>query len=215
MFKTNRNLVLVSAIFVVALVISNILAAKVVQIGPIEIPAAVIAYPFTFLMADIVSEIWGKKEAHYLVLVGFIVQLFSLLLITIAIFLPAAPYSDQAAFSGVLGSTWRIVLASMVAYLVSQFFDVFAFHKVKQHFKAKWMRNCTTVVSQLIDTSIFITIAFIGSVPSIGVMILSQYIVKVCFALADTPFFYLLTKHGSAENKEQYLAMKNAEKETQ
>ena len=212
MFKTTRNLVIVSSFFVVALVLSNVLAAKVVQIGPVELPADVIAYSITFLMADVVSEIWGRKEAHILVGVGFAMQVFSLLLITIAVLLPAAPYTDQEAFSGVLGQTWRIVIAAMAAYLVSQTFDVFAFHKVKKHFKAKWLRNSTTVVSQLIDTSIFITIAFLGSVPSILVMILSQYVAKVCFALADTPFFYLLTRHGSAENREQYLAMKNAEK---
>lgn len=203
MYKTQRNLMVVSAFFVAALIISNILASKVVQIGFIEIPAAVIAYPVTFLCIDIISELWGKAEANFMVRLGFVVQMFSLVLIYIAIALPAAPYADQASFAAVLGSQWGIVLASLLAYIVSQSFDVFAFHKVKEHFKPKWMRNCTTIFSQLIDTAVFITIAgvLVWNIPgqTILIMIGCQYLVKVLFALADTPFFYFFTRHGTAE----------------
>lgn len=204
MYKTVRNLTIVSAFFVVGLVISNVIASKVVQIGFIEIPAAVIAYPLTFLCTDIVSEIWGKKEAQFLVRLGFVVQLFSLALIMIAVVLPPASYMGefQSSFAQVLGSNWRFVLASMIAYLAAQTFDVWMFHVVKARFSPKWMRNGTTVISQLIDTSIFITVAFAGVVPNLLVLIFSQYIVKVAFAAADTPFFYFLTRHGQKEGPE-------------
>ena len=203
MYKTQHNLIIVTCIFVGLLVISNILAAKVVQIGFIEIPAAVIAYPITFLCIDLVSEIWGKKEAQFVVIVGLIVQVIAMGLTYIAIALPAAPYADQTSYATVLGTQLGIVIASFAAYICSQTFDVFAFHKIKKFFKPKWMRNCTTVVSQFIDTTIFISLAGVLvwhiSVTTTIVMILSQYIVKVLFALADTPFFYYLTRHGTAE----------------
>jgi len=121
----------------------------------------------------------------------------------IAIALPAAPYSDQTSYATVLGTQLGIVIASLAAYICSQSFDVFAFHKVKKLFRPKWMRNCTTIFSQLIDTSIFITIAglLVWHIEAITILIMigSQYVVKVLFALADTPFFYYLTRHSNAE----------------
>ena len=204
MYKTTRNLTIVTAFFVTALVISNIIASKVVQIGWIEIPAAVVAYPITFLCTDIVSELWGKKEANFLVRLGFVVQLFSLILIYAALFLPPAAYmiEFQESFAATLGSSARFVFASMIAYLVAQTFDVEVFHRIKARFKPKWMRNNVTILSQLIDTTIFITIAFAGVVPNLLVMIFSQYLVKVIIAVADTPIFYFLTRHGQAEGPE-------------
>ena len=205
LYKTTRNLVILTAFFATALVISNVLASKVVQIGWIEIPAAVIAYPITFLCVDIVSEIWGKKEAQFLVRLGFVVQVFSLVLIYAAVFLPPASYmvEFQESYAAVLGSSGRFVLASMIAYLVAQSLDVEIFHRIKARFKPKWMRNNSTIFSQLVDTTIFITVAFVGTVPNILTMILSQFLVKAAIAVADTPLFYYMTRHGSAEGPEE------------
>lgn len=198
MLKNETNLSILTAVFVVALVISNVIAAKVVQIGWIEIPAAVLAYPITFLMTDVISEIWGKKAAQRTVFIGLGVQLMSLALIFAAIYLPAAPYMAEfnEMFGATLGTTARFVIASLIAYLVSQSIDVTLFHLLKGKFeKHKWIRNNgSTMCSQLFDTAIFITIGFWGVVPNIWIMIVSQYIVKFCLALCDTPFFYLLTK---------------------
>lgn len=201
MYKTVKNLTIISTFFVAALVISNVLASKVVQIGFIEVPAAIVAYPITFLCTDIVGEIWGKKEAQFLVRLGFVVQLFTLVLIYAAVFLPPAPYmlEFQESFAAVLGSSGRFVLASMIAYLVSQSIDVELFHRIKARFKPKWIRNNSTIISQLVDTTIFITIAFVGIVPNVLVMIFSQFIVKALLAIIDTPIFYYLTRHGQEE----------------
>lgn len=169
-----------------------------VTIGSFVLPAAVVAYPLTFLMTDVIGEIWGKAEANRTVRNGFFCQLISLILIFIAIVLPVAPFADnQEAFEGILGQSFRVVAASMVAYLVAQWNDVFIFHKLKEkcNGKHKWIRNnVSTLLSQLLDTAIFITIAFVGTVPNIFTMILSQYAVKAAYALLDTPFFYLLTR---------------------
>ena len=204
MRKTEKNLMLVNAIFITSLLIANVVSSKIVSFWGLTVPAAIVAYPLTFLMTDVIGEIWGKEEANKTVKLGFICQMVSLALIGGAILLPVAPFADnQAQFTAILGSSFRVVFASMVGYLVSQSWDVWIFHKVrnwyiKNHGSTKggrWIwNNASTMTSQIIDTAIFITIAFIGTVPNIYNMILSQYAVKFVYALLDTPFFYLLTK---------------------
>lgn len=199
MKKSTDNLILLNCLFIVSLIIANIAAAKVVSFWGLVVPAAIVAYPITFLITDVIGEIWGKDEANKTVKRGIICQLLSLILIGFAILLPIAPFSAdfQETFKSVLAQSFRVVSASLVAYIVAQFNDVFIFHTLKERMngKHKWIRNnLSTMTSQIIDTAIFITIAFVGTVPSILTMIFSQYVIKVAFALLDTPFFYLLTK---------------------
>ena len=203
---------LVNAIFITSLLVANVVSSKIVSFWGLTVPAAIVAYPLTFLMTDVIGEIWGKEEANKTVKLGFICQMVSLALIGGAILLPVAPFADnQAQFTAILGSSFRVVFASMIGYLVSQAWDVWIFHKVrdayiKKHGSTKggrWIwNNASTMTSQIIDTAIFITIAFIGVVPNIWTMILSQYLVKFVYALLDTPFFYLLTRKRSEMNGE-------------
>lgn len=212
MKKTEKNLMLVNAIFLTSLLVANVVSSKIVSFWGLTVPAAIVAYPLTFLMTDVIGEIWGKEEANKTVKLGFICQMISLALIGGAILLPVAPFVDnQAQFTAILGSSFRVVFASMIGYLVSQSWDVWIFHKVrdayiKKHGSTKggrWIwNNSSTMTSQIIDTAIFITIAFIGVVPNIWTMILSQYLVKFVYALLDTPFFYLLTRKRSEMNGE-------------
>ncbi|WP_227832198.1 queuosine precursor transporter [Clostridioides sp. ZZV14-6387] len=205
--RTERNLTLLNCVFVTSLVVSNIVAGKVIDIFGLIVPAAVVAYPLTFLCTDVIGEIWGKEEANRTVKRGILMQLFSLLLIAIAIALPSASFAQQYGnnLKVVLGQNVRFVLASLTAYILAQSNDVFIFHKLKDKFngKHKWLRNnASTMLSQLIDTSIFITIGFWGTVPSLIVMIMSQYVVKFFLALLDTPFFYLLTREETKIDKQ-------------
>ena len=212
MRKTEKNLMLVNAIFLTSLLVANVVSSKIVSFWGLTVPAAIVAYPLTFLMTDVIGEIWGKEEANKTVKLGFICQMVSLVLIGGAILLPVAPFADnQAQFTAILGSSFRVVFASMVGYLVSQSWDVWIFHKVrnwyiKKHGTTKggrWIwNNASTMTSQIIDTAIFITIAFAGVVPNMWSMILSQYLVKFVYALLDTPFFYLLTRKRSEMNGE-------------
>ena len=130
------------------------------------------------------------------------------MLIGLAILLPVAPFADnQAEFQSIMGQSFRVVAASLTAYIIAQFNDVFIFHKLKEktNGKHKWLRNnLSTMTSQLIDTAIFITIAFIGTVPNIWVMIASQYLIKFTYSLLDTPFFYLLTKEPKSKYDNGY-----------
>ena len=198
MRKTEKNLSLLNCLFVVSLIVANVVASKIVSFWGLVVPAAIVAYPVTFLITDVIGEIWGKEEANRTVKIGFVCQLFSLLLIGLAILLPVAPFANnQVEFKSILGQSFRCVTASLVAYLCSQSWDVYVFHKLKNinGEKHKWIRNnLSTMTSQIIDTAIFITIAFIGSVPNIFTMIISQYVIKVVYALLDTPFFYILTR---------------------
>lgn len=199
MKKTEQNLQMLLGIFVVSLIVANIVSAKIVSFLGLVIPAAIVAYPLTFLITDVIGEIWDKEMANRAVKIGFICQLISLVLIGLSILLPVAPFADnQAQFVGIMKSSFRVVAASLVAYLVSQSWDVWLFHKLKEkcNGKHKWLRNnASTLTSQMIDTAIFITIAFWGVVPNIWVMILSQYLIKAVYALLDTIPFYLLTKN--------------------
>ena len=209
MKKTEKNLMLVNAIFVTSLLIANVVSSKIVSFWGLTVPAAIVAYPLTFLMTDVIGEIWGKAEANRTVKLGFICQMISLVLIGCAILLPVATFADnQAQFAAILGSSFRVVFASMIGYLCSQSWDVWIFHKIrdayiKKHGSTKggrWIwNNASTMTSQIIDTAIFITVAFIGTVPNIWSMIFSQYLVKLVYALLDTPFFYLLPNKKRSE----------------
>ncbi len=207
MRKTERNLGIVNGIFLTALITSNVISSKVVYFWGITVPAAVVAYPLTFLMTDVIGEIWGKEESNRTVRLGFLCQCVSLALILLAMILPVAPFADnQAEFSAVLGSSFRVVAASMIAYIFSQSWDVWVFHRIRDAYirrhgsigGGRWIwNNCSTLTSQMIDTAIFIVAAFYGVVPNIGSMILSQYAVKVAYALLDTIPFYLLTNRAA------------------
>lgn len=185
------------AIMAALVVIANIIAGKIVVFGPFVVPAAVIVYASTFLLTDIICEKWGKQQARKAVWAGFYANVVMVIAVVIAIHWPSAPfakdYSEQ--FSSVLGLVPRVVLASMVAYLLSQHHDVFAFQFWKNKTKGRhlWLRNnLSTMVSQAIDTVIFITIAFYG-VMDIVPLLIGQYVIKLIIAVLDTPFIYFIS----------------------
>lgn len=187
--------------FVGLLILSNILAVKLFSISEWAVlPAAVIVYVFTFPITDTIAEVYGKEAARQTVMAGFITQLAALAFIFAAIQLPSAPFfADQQAFESIFSAGFRVTLASLVSYFISQNLDVSIFHKLKaRNGDSKlWLRNnASTMVSQLVDTTIFITIAFYGTMPlaALAGMILTQYVFKWAVAAADTPLVYLLVK---------------------
>jgi uncharacterized integral membrane protein (TIGR00697 family) len=202
------NIRFIKYLFVTCLLLANILASKIVVIGGLILPAAIILYPLTFLFTDVVSEIEGRDGARALVMTGFYMSIVMVAVIFLGRLLPPAPFwQHQGAYESILGSTPRIVLASMIAYVISQNHDVWAFHWLKKKTEGRylWLRNtCSTIASQLIDSVLFIGIAFGGtySMKTIAVMIASQYLVKVGIALLDTPFCYLLVKAYGNDRKQ-------------
>ncbi len=195
-----RNILFIKLLFITSLILANVTAGKVLDLFGFIVPGAALFYAFTFLCTDLISEIRGKKEAHELVLLGFFCSIFAAALIYLTQLLPGAAFAQKQsdAYDILLGINFRIVVASMTAYFTSQWIDVIIFHKIKKKTKGKhkWLRNTlSTSTSQLLDTSIFITIAFWHIVPNIWMMIISQYLLKVMIAIIDTPLFYLLTKN--------------------
>jgi len=186
-------LLLLSGIFCACLVAAAVLTAKIVRIGPVSAPAGVFAYCITFVCADVISEIWGRRCANMVVLTGFIGLACTFLLIQLALWWPAASFwTQEEAFHGVLGMTPRIIVASLAAYVLSQFYDVWLFTLLKDRMRGRhlWLRNnVATILSQLIDTVVFITIAFYCVLP-VWPLIIGQWSVKVAFALCGTPLVY-------------------------
>jgi queuosine precursor transporter len=192
-------LLYLNGIFVGLLILSNIVAVKLFSIGTwAMLPAAVIIYIFTFPITDVIVEVYGKKEAQRTVRAGFITQVFALIFISITIALPAAPvFGEQASFETILNGSFRVVVASLISYMISQNLDVFVFGQLKaKHGQKKlWLRNnASTMTSQLIDTTIFIVIAFYGTMPLavLGGLIFTQYVFKFLASVVLTPVVYLL-----------------------
>ncbi len=207
--REEKAYVLLIAIFVGGLVIAGVLANKIVNVAGLIVPAGVLAYSITFPITDIICEVWGKKRGKYVVFSGFITLLVVLGLIRLALIFPKAPFwTNEEAFARILGSTSRIIIASFIAYLVSQYHDVWAFHFWRKVTKGKylWLRNnASTFVSQFIDTVVFITIAFYGVMPVLT-LIKGQYIIKLLIALVDTPVVYFgvwLIRRGE-KNEDRY-----------
>jgi len=183
----------VIGMYVGVIVTANVVASKAVSFGPWTADAATIVYSATFLLTDMLSEFYGKEIARKAVWAGFLANVMMVVTVWIAInWEPASFYTDQVAFETVLGSTWRIVLASLTAYLISQNHDVWAYNFWKRLTKGRylWLRNnASTLVSQLLDTAIFVTIAFAGVFPLVP-MIIGQLVIKAIIAVLDTPYLY-------------------------
>lgn len=194
------KLILLAGIFFTALFVSNVISTKLFTIGSIVLTAGLLTYPLTFLISDSISEVYGKSTAKKVVLIGLFTNLLMLVFFFGAIHLPPAGFWEmQAEFEMILGAVPRVVGASLVAYFISQLFDVHLFHKLKELTKGKhlWLRNNgSTLTSQLLDSVIFITIAFAGTMPlgALLTMMATQYLVKLVIALGDTPLIYLTVK---------------------
>ena len=210
--RAESYLALLACVYSGSLVLAAVMASKIITVGRLVVPAGVLAYCFTFLITDVISEIWGKEQAHTVVIGGFITLVLVFVLTGLSILWPPAPFwPHQQAYATILGSSARIMIASLVAYVCSQYHDVWAFHFWKRVTNARflWLRNnASTIVSQLLDSVVFITIAFYGSMPLVP-LIVGQWVVKVGIAVLDTPlvylFVYLLRRKLPAAKREASL----------
>jgi len=176
------------------IVITSILAVKFIEIGWFLITAEVFVYSATFLVTDMLSEFFGKEEAKKAVITALIVDLILIFTVALAVAWPPAPefVEMQKSFQDVLGSTTRIVLASIAGFVIAQTHDVWAYHKWKNKFKGKylWVRNnLSTLASQFIDGIVFYTIAFYGVIPIIP-LIIGTLPLRAAISILDTPFIY-------------------------
>ena len=205
--KSSAQLIylILAALFIASLVTSNLIFQKFFYWEPFglyrfEISVGILPYPITFLITDILSEIYGKKKANQVVIAGIFASFFSMLIILIADVAPAIESSpiENETFSRVFGLSPLAVLASMLAYLAAQFIDIRVFHfwKKKTNGKHLWLRNnFSTFTSQFIDTFtvLFLLCSFkILPWEIFGGLLISGFLFKVIIAALDTPILYLL-----------------------
>ena len=206
MHSRDKIFLLLSSIFISSLIIANLIGiTKFVNIYGLSIPVGMLSYPVTFLCTDLISELYGRKHANFLVWVGLLMNVFLVTLVTLGYFLPAdagwlkSIKGDVVAlgtFNNVYSLMARATIASMVAYLIAQFCDVYFYHFFKRitNNKHLWLRNnASTMTSQLIDTLAVMFITFYGKLPISEIMtfVLFGYLFKVIAAALDTPFMYL------------------------
>jgi len=192
-----------AALFIAALITCNLVANKFVTVDlgfkTFIVSAGVIPYPLTFLITDILSEIYGRRNTSIVVFSGFFASLLVLLILYLGHVFPAidgSPVSDDQ-FDIVFQNSWRVISSSMIAYLVAQFVDVRIFHLIKQKTKGKhlWLRNnFSTIFSQLVDTVLVVGVIFWGlkSFDEILPLIGDGWLFKALFAAADTIIIYPL-----------------------
>jgi len=184
-------------LIVTEIILSNILVMKLINIFGITSTLGNITYATIFFATDILSERYGKKEARRAVWVGFAASVISLVIITFALWLKPAPAdTTNKHLLGLFHFYPRVLLASWTAYIISQNHDVWAFHfwRKKTGGRFLWFRNnASTMVSQLIDSVLFVTIAFLGVFPASVFLevLITTYFVKWIIAAFDTPFIYL------------------------
>jgi uncharacterized integral membrane protein (TIGR00697 family) len=172
--------------------IAGVLGNKQVALGPLAVEAGIFAFLMLVITSSAVAELHGRDTANRLVLLGFVPLVFSILLTMVVLNLPAAadmPADRQDAFNLMMGATWRIWIAGIVAYGVSQFLNVtiFSWLKGREGARLLWLRSAVaSVLSQIVDTLIFITVAFYGVFP-IGTLILGQMLAKVVLSIVLVP----------------------------
>lgn len=185
-------------IYVSCLITSNIITAKMISVMGITLPAAVILFPITYIIGDVMTEVYGFKKARIIIWAGFGCNLFVVLVFMLTIILPHPDFwTNQEAYELVLGTTPRILLASLTGYLFGEFSNsiVLSRLKVVTNGKRLWVRTIlSTIVGELLDSVIFITIAFIGTMDftELLLMILFQYLFKVLYEVFCTPLTYFV-----------------------
>ena len=191
-------LIVVAALFVATLVTSNIIAVKVAAVGPLTVTGAVVIFPLAYLFGDVLTEVWGYAVARAVIWSGFLANIVVVLFIAAAVALPAdSHYQDQAAYARILGQTPRLVLASLVAYLCGEFLNAFVLARLKllTNGHLLWTRTIgSTLIGQGVDTLIFISIAFAGTLPwsLLLVIIRDLWFVKVVYEIVATPITYAI-----------------------
>ena len=201
-----------SAIFIASLVTCNLIANKFVTVDlgfkVFIVSAGILPYPITFLVTDLISELYGQKKANRVVISGFVASIFVLFFLWLGGQFSAIPDSivNDNIYNAVFRNAWRIIAASMVAYLIAQFIDVRIFHFWKKLTNGKhlWLRNNgSTMASQLVDTSLVICILFIGVWDGRQIFngIIDGWLFKMLMAFIDTPIISVSYTHLTLPTK--------------
>lgn len=184
--------------FVAVILISNVASTKILLLGPFTFDGGTILFPISYIFGDILTEVYGYRRSRRVIWIGFGSAFLMSAVFVMVGKLPAGPgWENQEAYDKILGLTPRIVLASLVAYFSGEFSNSFTLAKMKVLTKGRWLWSRTigsTLIGEGVDTALFVTIAFAGlwPVPLLLSVLVSNYVFKVLFEAAATPFTYLL-----------------------
>lgn len=195
----NDKFLVCCVLFISLLIASNLMATKTILLLGIILPAAVFVYPFTFMLGDVITEVFGYKKMKQVIVMGFLASVIVALCCWIGIYLPYPDfYAGQASYEAIFGIIPRILIASLLAYLVGEYINAYIMQRMKKRHGHKRFYQRTissSVVGQVFDSAIFITIAFAGTMPLSALLLLiaGQYGVKIAIeAFLGTPLAYLL-----------------------
>jgi uncharacterized integral membrane protein (TIGR00697 family) len=205
-----RYLNLVTAVFVTCLIIANIIAVKIIDIGGIIVPAAVIIFPISYIFGDILTEVYGYARSRQVIWIGFACNALAVLAIWIGQILPPAGFwNGQEAYSRILGYTPRLLVASFIAYLVGEFLNSFVLARMKLLTKGRWLWVRTigsTLIGQGADSLVFITLAFVGTMAGgqLVRVIVTQWLFKCVYEAIATPVTYVIVNYLKRAEREDY-----------
>lgn len=198
--KVSVSFFLLSILFCVCLIISNILAFKLIQIGPFTATAALFIFPISYIVNDAITEVWGFRKARLLIWCGFGMNFLAILFFQIAVKIPPSPFFEhQEAFQTVLGSTPRIALASLAGFLVGAFINAYIMSRMKISSKGKnfsLRAIVSTIFGELGDSSVFFFICLLFVIPfkEIILMIIFQTVLKSLYEIIVLPLTTQIVK---------------------
>lgn len=210
MEKNYKHLTTISVFFVAVLLISNIASTKILDFGWFTFDGGTLLFPLSYIFGDILTEVYGYKKSRSVIWLGFFSALvMSLVFIVVGKLPAAADWGNQAAYDAILGTTPRIVMASLLAFLSGEFSNSFILAKMKIWTKGKmlWARTIgSTVVGEFVDSTLFILIAFVGILPGslLLTLIISNYIFKTLVEVLFTPITYAVIAFLKKEESEDY-----------
>jgi len=203
--NVSHRFVIIAAIFVTCLITANIIAVKIIGIGSIALPAAIIVFPISYIFGDILTEVYGYRQARRIIWLGFACNLIFVFFAWVGQLLPAAGFwGGQAAYESILGFAPRILAASFCGYLVGEFANsiILARMKVLTQGRWLWMRTIgSTIVGQGLDTTLFIVIAFVGTPSFAAIMILHHWLAKIAIEALATPLTYRAVNYLKKKEK--------------
>jgi len=191
-----KLLAVITGLFVGVLMLSNILAVKMVQIGPFIFDGGTLLFPLSYIFGDILTEVYGYKATRKVIWTGFVMLIVMAFNIIVIGLLPAEPtWTFQEAYDMILTPIPRIIIASMVAYFIGEYANAVVLSKMKIMTKGKWLWTRTigsTVIGQFLDSFIFVMIAFAGlyDMSILVVMAFSNYLFKTAIEVFFTPVTY-------------------------
>jgi queuosine precursor transporter len=202
--KISFRFVIITAIFVTCLITANIIAVKIISLGFLLLPAAIVVFPVSYIFGDVLTEVYGYRRARSVIWLGFLCNLIFVFFAWVGMKLPPAPFwQDQQAYQSILGFTPRLLAASFCGYLVGEFTNSFVLSKMKILTRGRWLWSRTigsTIVGEGLDTAIFITLAFFGTTSFVPVIIIYHWLSKVAYEVIATPLTYVIVNY--LKNKE-------------